>query len=599
MILRFTVMFVRKNYFTLADNKNKKYMRKKLCLWCNFVIVAVLFLSSCRNEDFSSSLAESKREEEFFRNNTEGADFKNVNTSLVSSTISKLKNLNDKTDFISKLSDKDGLPAWNYIAKSKIKTANKGGDGGQILIVPLKVEDGFLSSLMYVKNADSSDPTVYTVTNEQLKDFAENKSIDKDTRESILRTFISFDNAMFGSRLYSSIPSDLFENVPLKENHDHKSFTIGQYEPTQNMDIEQCFMTFHCKNQLEESRCDMCWKCVSITCPLGGGNTDYEPDFPNSPGGNDDGGNDGGGQTNPNIPWYLQNPEIDIFSYSPIVQSVFQSLTDYGIVLHVSQVNYLQENNTIAQRFRTYLASDNSLVKSQNANMGINFFIDNPGATWQDFLNQVPKTPCEKITKIGKNSKTKDLFGLLKPKTNSTKESGYILTESGGSIYETYIEGNTGEHSINFSVNTPIDGFIHSHYIGLLSVFSVSDMFALAQLYKNGKIKDMDSFVIGVVTASNTQYMMVIDDPAKFGAFADNLFTGNQIDQKTQDLYEIIYEGYGIKTSNTASNNEGSFLSYLQSNKTGLKLLKGDSTFGNWQILNKDSNGTVIPQNCP
>ena len=76
------------------------------------------------------------------------------------------------------------------------------------------------------------------------------------------------------------------------------------------------------------------------------------------------------------------------------------------------------------------------------------------------------------------------------------------------------------------------------------------------------------------------------------------LFTGNQIDQKTQDLYEIIYEGYGIKTSNTASNNEGSFLSYLQSNKTGLKLLKGDSTFGNWQILNKDSNGTVIPQNC-
>ncbi len=362
-------------------------MRKKLCLWCNFVIVAVLFLSSCRNEDFSSSLAESKREEEFFRNNTEGADFKNVNTSLVSSTISKLKNLNDKTDFISKLSDKDGLPAWNYIAKSKIKTANKGGDGGQILIVPLKVEDGFLSSLMYVKNADSSDPTVYTVTNEQLKDFAENKSIDKDTRESILRTFISFDNAMFGSRLYSSIPSDLFENVPLKENHDHKSFTIGQYEPTQNMDIEQCFMTFHCKNQLEESRCDMCWKCVSITCPLGGGNTDYEPDFPNSPGGNDDGGNDGGGQTNPNIPWYLQNPEIDIFSKSPAVQSVFQSLTDYGFVMHVSQVNYLQENNTIAQRFKTYLASNNSLEKSKFAIWGINFFMDNPDTTWEQFYN--------------------------------------------------------------------------------------------------------------------------------------------------------------------------------------------------------------------
>ena len=190
-------------------------MRKKLCIWRNFSLAILLFLFSCRNEDYSNSLTESKREEEFFRNNEENTNSKNFNASLVSSTISKLKNLNDKTDFISKLSDKAGLPAWNYIAKSKIKTSNKGGDGGQVLIVPLKVEEGFLSSLMYVKNADSSDPTVYTVTNEQLKDFAENKSIDKDTRESILRTFITFDNAMFGSRLYSSIPSDLFENVPL------------------------------------------------------------------------------------------------------------------------------------------------------------------------------------------------------------------------------------------------------------------------------------------------------------------------------------------------------------------------------------------------
>ncbi|WP_028121718.1 hypothetical protein [Epilithonimonas tenax] len=76
--------------------------------------------------------------------------------------------------FISKLSDKTGLPAWNYIAKSKSNTANKGADGGQILIVPLEVEDGFLSSLMYIENPDSESPTIYTVTNDQLKDFAEN-----------------------------------------------------------------------------------------------------------------------------------------------------------------------------------------------------------------------------------------------------------------------------------------------------------------------------------------------------------------------------------------------------------------------------------------
>ena len=71
-------------------------MKKTHLFW--FAMLAFLLLG-CRNEDFSNSLAESKREEEFFRNNTEGADFKNVNTSLVSSTISKLKKINDKTDF--------------------------------------------------------------------------------------------------------------------------------------------------------------------------------------------------------------------------------------------------------------------------------------------------------------------------------------------------------------------------------------------------------------------------------------------------------------------------------------------------------------------
>ena len=79
----------------------------------------------------------------------------------------------------------------------------------------------------------------------------------------------------------------------------------------------------------------------------------------------------------------------------------------------------------------------------------------------------------------------------------------------------------------------------------------------------------------------------------------NNLFSGNTIDETTQDLYEIIYMNFGIKNNNTAANNESLFLSFLQTNKTGLKLLKGDATFSNWQLLNKDSNGNVIPQNCP
>ena len=74
-------------------------MKKNLSIWRHFSLAIFLFLFSCRNEDFSNSLAESKREEEFFRNNDENTNSKKFNASLVSSTISKLKKINDKTDF--------------------------------------------------------------------------------------------------------------------------------------------------------------------------------------------------------------------------------------------------------------------------------------------------------------------------------------------------------------------------------------------------------------------------------------------------------------------------------------------------------------------
>jgi hypothetical protein len=579
-------------------------MKKIYLFW--FAILAFLLLG-CRNEDFSNSIAESKREEEFFRNNNENTNSKNFNASLVSSTISKLKNLNDMTDFISKLSDKTGLPAWNYIAKSKIKTANKGGDGGQVLIVPLKVEEGFLSSLMYVKNADSSDPTVYTVTNEQLKDFAEDKSIDNDTRESVLRTFITFDNAMFGSRLYSSIPADLFDNVPLKENHDHKSFAIGQHEPTQNLDVEQCFMTFHCKNQMEESRCDMCWKCVSITCPLGGGTTVYEPDFPNSPGGNGDGGSNDGGQTNPGIPWYLQNPDIDIFSYSPIVQSVFQSLTDYGIVLHVSQVDFLQQNSTIAQRFRTYLASDNSLVKSQNANMGINFFMDNPGATWQDFLNQVQKTPCENIKTSTGDAKYQPNITNLQGKTSLSYESGFRLgTPVAGSgqsgTQNQILQNKPGTKEVDMKIFNNTFALMHSHYDGLIPIFSPGDVLLFNQWIvwaknyndnpsTNPKIP-INNLTLTLVT-SNGNYLLAFDGTA---TTAFPAYTPKQMDDLNNDYINDYLSQTQTNGNFDMIKVEKEFLKFVKDNMnmTGLKFYKVKSD-GNYEISLTNLAGTKCP----
>nr|WP_314494123.1 hypothetical protein [uncultured Chryseobacterium sp.] len=198
-----------------------------------------------------------------------------------------------------------------------------------------------------------------------------------------------------------------------------------------------------------------------------------------------------------------------------------------------------------------------------------------------------------------KNAKTKTLLTDLKGKTTSaTAEHGYLLEESNGVISETHIEGIPGTGEINFNVNAAIDGYIHSHYQGLLSVFSPSDLFALAQIYKKGMIKNTNTFAIGVVTASGTQYMMVIDDLTKFDNFINTLFTGNEIDPNIANLYETSYNILQINNTNSVANNESNFLTFLEQNNLGLKMLKGDSTFNSWSLLTKNSEGTVVPQNC-
>lgn len=208
--------------------------------------------------------------------------------------------------------------------------------------------------------------------------------------------------------------------------------------------------------------------------------------------------------------------------------------------------------------------------------------------------------PCEKVKAVGKNDKTKALMSDLKNKTNSTKEVGYILEESSGIITEHYIEGEAGEAGINFSISGgKIDGYIHSHYTGLLSVFSPDDIFAIAQMYKQGLINNINTFTAGVVTASGTQYMMVIDDPTQFQSFADNLFNGSSFDMNTLNAYSHIYDKiYQIKTNNLAAVNEKNFLNYITTSGSGLSLLMGTNDMQNWSVIIKDKDGNIKIIDC-
>lgn len=216
---------------------------------------------------------------------------------------------------------------------------------------------------------------------------------------------------------------------------------------------------------------------------------------------------------------------------------------------------------------------------------------------------------CEKIERIGKDSKTTNLFkdlnqkkNNLVPGTNKYSEKSYILTENAdGTITEDYKEGEPGKLEMNVSFTNPIDGYIHSHYLGGLSIFSVSDLATMAALYKNGKINDTNSFIMGVVTSSGTHYILTIDDVSQFNIFASGLLdANNQFSEKDKNAQEWTYANVTkISPSSNGGLNEQRFMAYLETQNSGLKVLKAnDNTFTNWSVLARKSDGTVQSINC-
>ncbi len=208
-------------------------------------------------------------------------------------------------------------------------------------------------------------------------------------------------------------------------------------------------------------------------------------------------------------------------------------------------------------------------------------------------------TPCEKVTNVGKHLDTKSLMKKLQGKVTDNKEHGYILETTEMGIQGHYINGNANDPEIGFSINTgKIDGYIHSHYTGTLSVFSPADIFAIAQIYKKGKIRDLNTFVAGVVTSQGTQYLMVIDDIKKFTNFANTICDHYGNLNIITDYYSKRYNGMNIKETNDTVVNECNFVSFLTKHSLGLKLLKGTKDLNKWTTQELDKKGKVVSKDC-
>ncbi|MGB4776269.1 MAG: hypothetical protein WBP45_13925 [Daejeonella sp.] len=202
--------------------------------------------------------------------------------------------------------------------------------------------------------------------------------------------------------------------------------------------------------------------------------------------------------------------------------------------------------------------------------------------------------PCQQAKALGKNEGFKDKMNDLKSKTGLPNEVGYEMRkDANGNMTYNPITGLPGKGQIDFNPATPIDGYIHTHYTGLLPIFTLDDVKAAYLLANSGKVTNWETFTAGVVTDQGTTYLFKIEDNVAFGVFG-NAHLG---DQTKLDALWGIYNGlyYTYHDLMGKSPNEANELAFLKTlEDAGIKTFKGDITnFNSWNAIKEQSMTTV------
>lgn len=210
--------------------------------------------------------------------------------------------------------------------------------------------------------------------------------------------------------------------------------------------------------------------------------------------------------------------------------------------------------------------------------------------------------PCAGALQLQTNASFKIFMQNLKDSLGTYREFAQVLDGTAAGDYSMrifpQIVGDLNKLEIpDFSFPLGANAMMHSHFYNPaydstkgLSIFSPDDLRSMANIFLNGKILDPSEFVMGLVTAKNTQYILKIENLTKFRAWAQKFTQGNFDDFKV--MYGKILK---IKPTNSNGDNELRFLKYLQVNgNSGLKLFEGNSSFTNWKPVRYDSDSESI-----
>jgi hypothetical protein len=223
----------------------------------------------------------------------------------------------------------------------------------------------------------------------------------------------------------------------------------------------------------------------------------------------------------------------------------------------------------------------------------------------------VTKDPCVNLKKLGADTNFKARLGNLKVAAEqfsvealNTIYNSATPTPTNNFTYQNFQGTAANPSTFQYPATTAMVGIIHSHFAGLLSIFSPTDLQDLYNYMINPLITD--DFFIGVVNSTGTAYILQISDRAKFLAFGDKYLSDEKKIAKFDK--DVWYEKYHIEPNNATSDNEKGFLKMMNDMDIGTSLASETftpnvpitpTTFANWtkKKFNPNTN-SVDASNC-
>jgi hypothetical protein len=198
--------------------------------------------------------------------------------------------------------------------------------------------------------------------------------------------------------------------------------------------------------------------------------------------------------------------------------------------------------------------------------------------------------PCNNASRsLIKTAQFKSMMASLQSTTGDNKEYGYTYVNGSTFQQSALVVGAANSGNIPFTLSNLVDGIAHTHYGApdTFSIFTIGDLYLMADVYRFGKMGNTSTFTYSVTTAYGTEYSLRISDLTNFQSFVSSATSANR------DYYENQYIGGIITGGGNNTLNEKGMVQLLQALNSGLTLVDK-----NGSDLMVDAANNVVPVQC-